>query len=522
MPALISRRAALTGGVVTTGTLLLPKSPLQAAPQRGPFTLGVAAGDPIPDGMVIWTRLASDPLAPDGRGGMGDPVRVRWEVAEDEGMRRVVRSGYASAEPAFAHSVHVEVAGLRPGRPYFYRFAALGTESPIGRARTAPAADAPVDNLRFSFASCSHYEEGYFTAYRHMAEENPDFVVFLGDYIYEYNNTGAKLEGRPRRHNMPEATDLASYRTRYALYRMDPDLQALHAVAPCLMTWDDHEVENDYADRWSEHPETPVEPFLRRRAAAYQAYYEHMPLRRTSLPKGSDMRVYDRLRFGRLLEMPILDGRQYRSMGACPSPTWRGGHVVPATCTERDDPRRTMLGFAQEKWLFDGFRRSTAQWNVIAQDLLVASFLQEGKDGTEGHWTDGWDGYPACRTRMLNAVRDSTLANPVFIGGDIHSFWTTDLKTDFDDPGSATVATEFVGGSITADAPNYEQFAKYLPQSPHVKFFESRVHGYVTVDLTPERMETRFQAVDRLDPHSETAPLKKFVVENGRPGAVEA
>ena len=452
---------------------------------------------------------------------MDAAVPVRWQVAEDEAMHRVVRGGVAVAGPQFAHSVHVEVHGLKPHRPYFYRFMALDAESPIGRARTAPAADATVDKIRFSFASCSHYEEGLFTAYRRMAQENPDFVVFLGDYIYEYNNTGNRLEGRPRRHGMPEAVDLPTYRTRYALYRTDPDLQALHAAAPCLMTWDDHEVENDYADQWSEHPETPPDAFLKRRAAAYQAFYEHMPLRPKPLPSGPHLQVYDRLRFGRLIEMPILDGRQYRSMGACPLPNWRGGHVVPPTCTERNDPGRTMLGFEQEKWLFDGFHRSTAQWNVVAQDVLIAGFNQEG-NGTFGHWTDGWDGFPACRARMLQAVKDSRMANPVFIGGDFHAFWTTDLKIDFEKPESETVATEFVGGSITADAPPYEKFAKLLPGNPYLKYFESRAHGYVSVDVTPGLMQTRFQSVDRIDVNAPAKTLQAFAVESGKTGAERA
>ncbi len=487
-----------------------------------PFTQGVASGDPVADGFVIWTRLAPDPLQPDGRGGIAGDVPVRWEVATDETMREVVAHGVAAAGDGFNHSVHVEVSGLKPDRRYSYRFMALGAASPVGRTRTTPNTNAAVDRMRFAFVSCSHWEEGWFSAYRRIADEQPDLIVLLGDYIYEYNNSGQKAVGRPRLHVGPEATDLASYRLRYALYRTDPDLQALHASAPVLATWDDHEVENDYADQWSEHPSTPPDAFLKRRAAAYQVFYENMPLRPRSLPNGPDMRVYDRLRFGRLVEMPILDGRQYRSMGACPTPTWRGGHVVPASCSERNDPSRTMLGVEQERWLTEGFRRSDAQWNIVAQDLLVAAFLQQGKDGVIGHWTDAWDGFPACRTRVLDAVAASRVKNPVFVGGDIHSFWTTDLKADFNDPKSKTVATEFVGGSITADAPSYEGFAKFLPDNPHVKYFESRAHGYVSVDVTPGQMDTRFMAVDRLQKNAPASVLAAFVVEDGRPGAMRA
>jgi len=236
------------------------------------------------------------------------------------------------------------------------------------------------------------------------------------------------------------------------------------------------------------------------------------------------MRVYDRLRFGDLMEVSVLDGRQYRTIQPCALPSSRRGHVADPACTERTDPSRTMLGFEQERWLYDGFRSSRARWNVIAQDLLVATFdQQDSKTGVVGHWTDGWDGYPATRTRMLKAVAESGVRNSVFLGGDIHSFWTTDLKADFDDPASPTVATEFVGTSVTSDGPNYDSFAAMLPRNPHVKFFDSRPRGYVSVDLTPERMETRFRAIsDRRDPQATVSTLKRFVVEDGRPGAQDA
>ncbi|MEI9964401.1 MAG: alkaline phosphatase D family protein [Caulobacteraceae bacterium] len=357
-----------------------------------------------------------------------------------------------------------------------------------------------------------------------MAAEDPDLVIFLGDYIYEGSVDPAKAQGLARRHQTPDPVDLTGYRLRYAAYHTDPDLQAVHAAAPCLMTWDDHEVENDYADQWSEHPSTDPAAFLLRRAAAYRAYWEHMPLRWRSLPKGPNARVYDRFRFGDLAEVSILDGRQYRSMEACPRPDWRGGHVVTAECTERDDPRRTMLGFEQERWLTDGFRHASARWNLVAQDLLVAAAHQkDAKTGEIGHWTDAWDGYPACRTRVLKAVADSRLSNPVFLGGDIHSFWTTDLKADFDDPSSATVATEFVGTSITSDGPDYDLFMSTMPMNPHVKFFDSRVRGYVSCDLRPDRLETAFRTIsDRADPNATVSTLKRFVVESGRAGATEA
>src|SRR5215468_8492319 len=364
--AATTRRQLLASSALFAAGLLTPR--YGALASRGnPFTLGVACGDPSPDGFVLWTRLALEPLAPDGLGGMQAPVPVAWELAADDAMRQVVRRGTVEAVAPSAHAVHVELAGLEPNRPYWYRFTALGEQSAIGRARTAPAPGNRLDRLRFAFASCSNWQLGYFSAYRHMVEEQPDLVVFLGDYIYEY--TLPALSARiVRKHDGPTATDLAGYRNRYALYRTDPDLQALHAAAPCLLTWDDHEVENDYADEWSELVATKPEDFLRRRAAAYQAYYEHMPLRERSIPRDSTLRLYDRFRFGDLVTFSVLDGRQYRTKQPCELPQLRRGHIAPDTCTERLDPHHSYLGAQQEQWLFDGFRRSDSAWNLIAQE----------------------------------------------------------------------------------------------------------------------------------------------------------
>ena len=289
------------------------------------------------------------------------------------------------------------------------------------------------------------------------------------------------------------------------------------------MTWDDHEVENDYANAWSERMETDTQDFLRRRAAAYQAYYEHMPLRARSIPQGGAMRLYDRFRFGDLVSFSVLDGRQYRSKQPCEVPPRRGGHVAPDSCAERVDPNRTLLGAEQEQWLFDGLKQSDASWNIIAQEQLVAQLRQKDREGEAGYWTDGWDGYPAARQRMLDAISAVRPANPVFIGGDIHSFWVTDLKADFGDPSSLSVATEFVGTSITSDPPPYELIMGALPENPHVRYFESRYRGYVAVDVFRERMETRLQVIsDRRDPKATVSTLKRFVVESGKAGAVPA
>ncbi len=347
-------------------------------------------------------------------------------------------------------------------------------------------------------------------------------VLFLGDYIYETIE-----ENRPtvRRHSDGvEATTLPTYRNRYAQYRLDPELQRLHAEVPALVTWDDHEVQNDYADQWGQYFDDPAQ-FLIRRAAAYQAFYEHMPVRPIlSRPNGPLMRLYDRFGFGDLIEISMIDGRQYRSREACYGPPNKGGgHLeTNGSCPERLSAGRTMIGFNQEAWLYAALAHSKAQWNVIAQDVLMAQ-LREKQDGIDAFWTDDWDGYPANRARLLKRIHDTKVSNPVVVGGDIHSFFANDLKLDFDDPKPPTVATEFVGTSISSYGPPYDLIAQALPDNPHVHFFESRRRGYVCVDLDRVQMQVRMRVVsDAHDPKADIATLKTFAVESGRPGAVEA
>ncbi|OPA94362.1 alkaline phosphatase [Pseudomonas fluorescens] len=515
-----SRRRVLAGlAVATTFSLLSPFA--RSAGVDYPFTLGVASGDPLPDGFVIWTRLAPLFNAADGRGGLRRAVPVRWRVATDAAMTRVVRHGEVTASERFAHSVHVEVAGLEAGRPYWYQFEGLGAQSPVGQSRTAPAAHA-MASARLGFVSCSHWERGYFSAYRHLAAEQPDLVFFLGDYIYD-NSFAADSGKVVRAHGAGNAVSLSDYRNRYALYKTDPDLQALHAAAPCVATWDDHEVQNDYANRWSQDPKIAVAQFLQQRTAAYQAYYEHMPLRASSLPRGPDMRIYRRLDYGRLARLHVLDGRQYRSEQPCVLPNGsHQGHIATHLCSDLRDPARTMLGWQQEAWLDQGFAQSKAQWNLIAQDLLVAPLAQRDLTNHKpGRWTDGWDGYMANRTRMLASIERNRVKNPVFWAGDIHSFWVTDLHADADKPDSPVVATEFVGSSVTSDGPPYEAFNKILPLNPHVKFFDSRQRGYMSVELKEQQMLTHFRVIsDPRDPAAGVSTLKSFVVESGRAGAI--
>ncbi len=531
----ISRRSFLA----TSAGLIAAPSILRAAvpgPKwvSDPFSLGVGAGSPSSDGFVLWTRLAPepenyDPAMPAGM--VGGPVPVSYEIAEDPGLKTIVKRGKAIADPDYAYSVHAEIGGLRPARPYWYRFTSGSAVSATGRATTLPAPQSTPGRLNFGFVSCSDYEHGYFSAYRHLAEEQPDVVLFLGDYIYEYVDMrpmgldGGRPANLVRRHSEnAEARTLPGYRNRYAQYRLDPDLRKLHAETTCIVTWDDHEVQNDYANQASQDFDDPA-TFLLRRAAAYRAFYEHMPLRPRSHPDGAMMRLYDRYRFGDLAEISMLDGRQYRSREACYAPPKNGGgHLeTNASCPERLDPARSMIGTAQETWLYDGLAQSRARWNVIAQDVMMAEFRQRNAAGETAFWTDDWNGYPQNRARLLQHINDSRVSNPVVIGGDIHSFWTNDLKLDFADAASPAVATEFVGGSITSHAPSYDVFAKDLPANPHVKFFDSRVHGYVSVTLERGRMETRFRAVsDATDPNAGISTLKSFVVETGKAGAQAA
>jgi alkaline phosphatase D len=490
-----------------------------------PFSLGVASGAPRPDGFVLWTRLAPEPLSsnPETPGGMsGADVTLRYEIASDPGLTKIVRRGSAIAEQAFAYSVHLDVAGLEPGRSYCYRFLSGDAVSPTGHAMTLPAPGSAPAKLRFGFVSCSNYEHGYFSAYRHLNAEHPEFVLFLGDYIYE---TIEQYRPIVRRHSEGiEAATLPTYRNRYAQYRLDADLQGLHAQVPAIVTWDDHEVQNDYADKWSETFDDPAQ-FLIRRAAAYQAFYEHMPVRPIiSRPNGPLMRVYDRFTLGDLIEISVIDGRQYRSRQACYRPPYRGGgHLeTNASCPERLEAGRTMLGFGQEAWLYAGLAHSKARWNLIAQDVLMAQ-LRRKRDGIDAFWTDDWNGYPANRARLLHHIYDAKVSNPVVISGDIHSFFANDLKLDFDDESSPVVASEFVGSSISSYGPPYDAIAKALPDNPHVHFFDSRQRGYVVVDVMPDTMQVQMRTVsDAHDPKATISTFKTFAVEGGRPGVVAA
>jgi alkaline phosphatase D len=488
----------------------LPASGGERTPrfQSSPFRFGVASGDPLPGSVVLWTRLDSQVL--DRSGAQALHVPVRWEISDDDGFRHIVRKGSHLAVAELGHSVHVEIDGLHPGRHYWYRFMAGGETSAEGRTRTAPAASATVDQLRFAFVSCQNYETGYFTAYRRIVEEDLDLVVHLGDYIYETGTMGSERAVRLQEAG-GELLTLDQYRARYASYKTDPDLQAAHASFPFVVTPDDHEVKNDYAGATAPG-DIAAEPFLLRRAAAYQAYYEFMPLRRSSLPAGPFMRLFRRQAFGCLAEFHVLDTRQYRPGLSC------GGGRKPL-CEEALSPSQNILGTNQERWLMDGLHASSARWNLIANQVLISQLVQ-GAGGTRTFSMDNWNGYPQSRTRLMRFLADARPANPVVLTGDIHSNWVSDLKLDFDDPTSETVGTELVGTAISSGGDGDESTrADALAQNPHFKFYNNR-RGYVRCTVSPSLLAADFRTlpyVTRPDAPIETRA--SFVVENGRPGA---
>jgi len=473
--------------VMAAGRLTGERTARAAELDAPPFCLGVASGDPAHDSVVLWTRLAPEPLA---GGGMPDePVAVRWEVARDASFTAVLRQGDVLAEPAAAHTVHVEVDDLVPDRWYWYRFTALGEQSRIGRTRTLPPPGAKAERLRFAVASCQSWTGGAYPAYRDMAEQDLDLVLHLGDYIYETS-----------------AGSLDEFRRLHALYKTSPDLRAAHARFPFVATWDDHEVINNYAAGIGNSPDG--RPFLERRANGYQAFYEHLPLRRSAMPEGPDALLYRRFGWGRLAAFSVLDGRQYRSDQPCGDP-----FIGPA-CGEEDEVTRTMLGPDQERWLLEGLGSSKARWNVLAQETIMAPFDYDVGPG-EYRALDAWDGYPAARERILARFAAGDIENPVVLAGDWHSSWVSDL-----DHAGRTVATEFAGTSISSGCGWDASVRLGLPANPHVKFYDGSYRGYLLCDVTPERWRTDLRIVTAASvPTSPAYLLAAFEVADGRPGA---
>jgi alkaline phosphatase D len=497
----------------------LPSRLLHAADslrfKTDPFTLGIASGYPTAGSVVLWTRLAPEPKQPGGGIRADDVVPVMCEIASDERMRNIVRTSEEFATSQYAHSIHYEASDLEPGREYWYRFTAGGMRSSIGRTRTASARDANTSRLRLAVASCQHYEQGYFLAYRHMLADELDLIVHVGDYIYE-SSWGSK---RIRHHETPEAHSLDDYRSRYALYRSDKDLQAAHAHHPWLVTWDDHEVENDYAGDSSEEDDSRSW-FLARRAAAYQAYYEHMPLPRRALPFAADLRLFTQRSFGPLVNVLMLDSRQYRSPLACTKPAARGSGLVD--CAELRSPDRTKLGAVQEGWLAQQLSRSRAQWNFLAQGTLM-TYANEAGEGKDLFRSDTWNGYHAARERLMSTIADSRAKNPVVLTGDIHAFVVSNLNRVPQDRSSPVIASELVATSISAEGSSQANLDRMRASNSNILFANSAKRGYLRLDVTAERVQAELVGVDSVTEIDATASVQaRFLIENGRAGPIVA
>jgi alkaline phosphatase D len=503
-----SRRTVLSAGLGLAGATLLRPSRSRAAELRfadNPFTLGVASGYPASNGVVLWTRLAPEPLVPGG-GMPAAGVEVVWELATDEQMRNVVRRGRTRAVPESAHSVHVEAKGLAAGRDYWYRFTSGGQQSPVGRTRTAPAPHTIPERFTLAVASCQHYEQSYFAAYRGVVADVPDLVVHVGDYIYENRGTV-----RMRTHDQPECYTLDDYRLRYSLYKTDTNLQAAHAAAPWLLVSDDHEVANDYAGEHSFQGDSR-EVFLARRAAAYQAWYEHQPLPRKCMPVARRQRFYTASGFGDLVTILMLDGRQYRSSQPC------GPEQFVEPCPELFASERTMLGEAQERWVGSALGASTARWTLLGQQTVFTHFDQSG-DGPVAYRADAWNGYSAARARLLETLAQRKASNPVILGGDIHAFMVSDVNARPAEPESPIVATELVTTSISSVGPPQSSFDSWLAENSNVRLARGDRRGYLRVTIEPERLRADLVAVDDVEREdSPTHVLASFDVESGRPG----
>ena len=474
------------------------------------FQLGVASGDPLPDKVIIWTRITANLGKPQ------DAVKGKWVVAKDPQFQQLVSQGQFTALAENNFSVHVDVDNLEANSWYWYRFEFNNQVSPIGRTRTLPETDSDISQLKFAFVSCQNYEEGYFNAYKHLAEEKLDFVIHLGDYIYE-GRGGIPRPGVVRLHEGGEAKDLESYRHRYTQYKQDVHLQQAHSQFPFICVPDDHEVDNDYANLDSAD-RTLKSEFKLRRTAAYQAYYENLPLR--AKPHQENLQLYRKFLWGKLAKFYLLDTRQYRDDQPCSKGSYGGGQLT-VDCSERHEEHRTILGLDQEKWLTQEFPDSPATWNVIAQQLMFAQ-LRQYRGSQEVFWSDGWSAYPQCQKRLKNWLQKYLVNNPIFISGDIHSYWVNDITLKINDGPQRTIATEFVGTSISSKGIS-NRIRKNLPHNSHVKYFENRFRGYVVCQVNPTKWVTEFKVVDTVKQtdSSSIRVLASFVVQEGIPGAIQ-
>lgn len=488
------------------GSTLLRAQPLGA----DPFTLGVAAGDPWPDGFVIWTRLAPRPL--DEHGGMpAAAVAVAWEVSENESFTRVVRKGEAVARPELAHSVHVEVDGLRPHRTYWYRFTVPGSDvSPVGRARTAPASGDLIQRLRIGVGGCQHLEAGFYGAWGHLAKEpDLDLVFHYGDYIYEGGpgKQGPRADGSSivRQHVGGEIYSIDDYRRRYAQYKSDPDLKAAHASCAFAASFDDHEVDNNFAADIDQDG-TPAAVFALRRFAAMQAWYEHMPVRKAQFPGLAGVTAFRRLDYGRLMRMHVLDTRSYRSDQPCGD-----GKIKP--CSAEAHNGQTMFGAAQEKWLHEGLGHGST-WNFLAQQIMVMPFDLRQAGAPEPYYaTDLWDGYRPARARFIESIRSQGLTNVVIATGDHHRHCVGTVPENDENVEGKMVAVEFLATSISSGGDGSASgFDHYLTNNPQFKLYNNQ-RGYQLFDITPTTWTTDVKVMDQVTrPGGAIRSLAKFVV----------
>lgn len=504
MHALTSRRgllqAALAAGLAPA--LLLRPAEAGSAPL---FALGVASGSPRPERLVLWTRLLGAELPPE--------VTVHWELAEDEGFKTVAASGSERAVVADAHCVHAEPQGLKPDRWYWYRFSAQGQQSVTGRTRTAPAADAAPQRLRFAIASCQRWDHGEYAAWGDMVRQDLDLVLFLGDYIYE--SASAPASQAPRQHEGGLCRTLDDYRRRYAQYKSDPQLQAMHAAAPWILTWDDHETENDWSGDVSQHQE---QDFRLRRSAAAKAYWEHQPFPKSMRPRGAEMVLNQHYDWGRLARLITLDDRSWRAPQACPKPGKGGSNTVALRdCPALLEPARSLLGTAQERWLADSWE-AERPWNLLAQQTLMAPLNWPAPEGQ--HWTDGWDGYPAARERLLRDLAARRVRNAVVLGGDVHANYVAELRAAPDAP---LIASEFCGTSISSNGMAQARVARMLADNPHLLYGRSDERGYMRFELQAGRLEAELRnVVEPWNARSAVRAAARFVVEDGRPGPQRA
>lgn len=502
----VSTSTTGTAGDASSSTSPGTTSPVPSADLPGdPFTLGVASGDPDATSVVLWTRLAPDPL---NGGGMPDSdIDVLWEVSASEAFDAIAASGIATAHAEHAHSLHV-VAAVDPGS-WYYRFRVGDYTSPVGRTVIAPA-DGSVDRARFAAASCQHYETGQYAAHRDIAEQQPDFVMWLGDYIYEYAGP-ADGQASDRVHLGPEITDLASYRNRYARYKSDPHLQAAHAACPWFVIWDDHEVENNYAglvpeDGTADGADEAM--FRARRFAGYQAWWEHQPVRLDPpTDETAEYRIYRDFQWGDLLELAMLDGRQYRSDQACGDVAL---NLSPA-CAENADPSRTMLGDDQEQWLLDTLAASPATWNVVGNQVVMADATFNGAVLNY----DQWDGYPAARARLMQEFADRSIENLVVLTGDIHLAAVAHLRAG--DPATrVNVGVEFVTTSISSEGLVGNELTDVLRSFPDLVDAELAHRGYVLHTVDRDLWTADYRIVTNVsDADSEVTTFSLYEVAAG-------